>query len=197
MAFRTATRFLASGYDVGGPGDEFAYIPAEVIGQARNSLISARYVVEVPDDKAMDKKFYEERGYPEMPENNPQDSAPAVVPLPYETHSHVAPDLVPEDERTEGERVLDPASAAAGGFQIVADPAVQHTDEKIAAAQAGEEVPQGEEVQKSDQSENDEVDATPEARKLAEEGDVDLSRIEGTGSDGKVTKPDVEKHLEA
>lgn len=40
-------------------------------------------------------------------------------------------------------------------------------------------------------------EATPAAEELASEKHVDLSDVEGTGKDGKVTKPDVEKHLES
>lgn len=42
-----------------------------------------------------------------------------------------------------------------------------------------------------------EVDATDAARELAEIYDMDLSEIEGTGSEGRVIKPDVVATLEA
>lgn len=38
--------------------------------------------------------------------------------------------------------------------------------------------------------------ATPAAVKLAEEEGVDLSEVEGTGEDGKITKPDVQKFID-
>lgn len=41
------------------------------------------------------------------------------------------------------------------------------------------------------------VDVTDAARVLAEEHDIDLSRIEGSGKDGRVLKGDVEKAIEA
>lgn len=41
-------------------------------------------------------------------------------------------------------------------------------------------------------NEEPEVEATPAAEKLADEAGVDLTQVEGTGKDGKVTKPDVE-----
>lgn len=37
--------------------------------------------------------------------------------------------------------------------------------------------------------------ATDSARKLAREHGIDLSAVEGTGSGGKITKADVEKHV--
>lgn len=40
------------------------------------------------------------------------------------------------------------------------------------------------------------IDATAGARELADEEGVDLSEVEGTGQGGRITKPDVEKHLE-
>lgn len=40
------------------------------------------------------------------------------------------------------------------------------------------------------------VNATPAAKDLAEEHDLDLSSVQGSGEDGKITKPDVEAALE-
>lgn len=42
---------------------------------------------------------------------------------------------------------------------------------------------------------NEEVDATDAARELANENSVNLADVEGTGSDGRVTKDDVENYL--
>lgn len=39
------------------------------------------------------------------------------------------------------------------------------------------------------------IDATDAARKLAEENGIDLATLKGTGKDGKIGKPDVEKAL--
>jgi len=57
----------------------------------------------------------------------------------------------------------------------------------------------GNRVMKLHYTENDEVQsngsearATKEAAELAEELGVDLSSVQGTGKDGKITKPDVE-----
>jgi hypothetical protein len=43
---------------------------------------------------------------------------------------------------------------------------------------------------------NEEADATEAAIELAEELSVDLSEVEGSGTDGRITKPDVEAFLE-
>lgn len=40
------------------------------------------------------------------------------------------------------------------------------------------------------------VDATPSAQALAEEFSIDIAEVEGSGRDGKVIKPDVEKFIE-
>ncbi len=42
----------------------------------------------------------------------------------------------------------------------------------------------------------DEADASPAARELAEAEGVDLSEVEGSGEDGRILKSDVEAHLE-
>lgn len=39
-------------------------------------------------------------------------------------------------------------------------------------------------------------DATPAAVKLAAEADVDLNDVDGTGENGKITKPDVQKFID-
>lgn len=63
-----------------------------------------------------------------------------------------------------------------------------------------EPVGQGAEVQPSaepDESYPDGVKATPVARRLAEERQVDLLRVQGTGPEGRVRKADVEAYLAA
>lgn len=42
----------------------------------------------------------------------------------------------------------------------------------------------------------DEVEATEAALDLALENDLDIAGVEGTGHEGRVTKPDVKQHLE-
>ena len=54
-----------------------------------------------------------------------------------------------------------------------------------------EENPLGGPAEVSDGVVAEEVEATPAAEELAEEKDVDLSQVEGTGKDGKITKSDV------
>src|SRR3982074_2068664 len=44
-------------------------------------------------------------------------------------------------------------------------------------------------------TESDRPHASPVARRLAEEHGVDLGRVEGTGTAGRVTREDVERHL--
>lgn len=48
-----------------------------------------------------------------------------------------------------------------------------------------------------EQPQEGDVDATESAVELAQEKGVDLSKVKGSGKGGRVTKPDVESHLEA
>jgi pyruvate/2-oxoglutarate dehydrogenase complex dihydrolipoamide acyltransferase (E2) component len=43
---------------------------------------------------------------------------------------------------------------------------------------------------------DDEVFATPLAKRMAENADLDLSTVEGTGTNGRIVKSDVEKAIE-
>lgn len=66
---------------------------------------------------------------------------------------------------------------------------------------AAEEAPAAEEpaVEAADVEEapsDEDIKATPVARRLADEEGVDLSRVTGTGSSGRITKDDVQKALE-
>jgi pyruvate/2-oxoglutarate dehydrogenase complex dihydrolipoamide acyltransferase (E2) component len=47
----------------------------------------------------------------------------------------------------------------------------------------------------ADDQADDAVDATPAAVELAPEHGVDLAEVEGTGAEGRVTKPDVEQAI--
>ncbi|HEX9667477.1 MAG TPA: 2-oxoglutarate dehydrogenase complex dihydrolipoyllysine-residue succinyltransferase [Thermodesulfobacteriota bacterium] len=47
-----------------------------------------------------------------------------------------------------------------------------------------------------EEEEGPEIKATPVARRIAEENDVDLRLIEGTGPNGRITKEDIENFLE-
>jgi hypothetical protein len=56
---------------------------------------------------------------------------------------------------------------------------------------------EAEEPEQADQfTEKNDVEATDAAKELAAEQNVDLSKIKGTGKDGRVTKPDVEAELD-
>ena len=57
-----------------------------------------------------------------------------------------------------------------------------------------EEAPQVEEITQSQESSTEKI--TPIAKNLANELKIDISTIEGTGPSGRITKEDVEKHME-
>jgi pyruvate/2-oxoglutarate dehydrogenase complex dihydrolipoamide acyltransferase (E2) component len=56
---------------------------------------------------------------------------------------------------------------------------------------------EGTEASEGDSTPDDTVCATEAAQKLADEHDVDLTQVEATGAEGKITKKDVERHLES
>ena len=58
------------------------------------------------------------------------------------------------------------------------------------------EEPQKEESQEEESQESDSKDPGPAVRKLAEENDVDLSKVKGSGKDGRPTKEDVQDYIE-
>ena len=83
--------------------------------------------------------------------------------------------------------------------EAVEEKAKEARDEDLATADDAEHTAEAREAgieAASDASEEPEVDATPAAAELAEEKGVDLTDVEGTGKDGRVTKPDVEKAAE-
>ncbi len=49
----------------------------------------------------------------------------------------------------------------------------------------------------SEDTREDEIPASPLARRIARENEVDISRIEGTGPGGRISKSDVENYIEA
>ena len=59
-----------------------------------------------------------------------------------------------------------------------------------------EDCPELDKVLGGQADEPDEVNATGDARELAEKEGVDLATVNGTGKNGRITKADVEKHLE-
>lgn len=180
MAYIAKRLFPASGYVV----DKGDYVPTEVIGQAATTLESTGYVVEVPDDTDKDEQFYNERGDEFMPQDHsdPREIIPGVVPLPYETHSNLEadPTAVEDDENSEGARVLDPSSAAAGGMVGMDQGEVGGSE-----TEADDEVAQA----------NADANATQGAKDLANSEGILLSDVEGSGDDGRIVKGDVEQYL--
>ena len=81
----------------------------------------------------------------------------------------------PVDRRVEGERSTEPGQPIASASRTPAAPA--------------EQVEEAEEVETSE----DDIEATEAAGRKAEELNVDLSSVEGTGQGGRITVGDVEK----
>ena len=76
------------------------------------------------------------------------------------------------------------------------DAGVESAEATQAAEDAGAEAEQKVVDEAAEESADTTTDATPAAEALAAEEGVDLSEVEGTGKDGKVTKPDVQALLD-
>lgn len=76
----------------------------------------------------------------------------------------------------------------------VAPPSTEEADVEVEEAPDETEaaVDVDEEAVEEDQDEASEIDITPAAAELAEEHDLDLTSIEGTGKDGRILKSDVQ-----
>lgn len=74
----------------------------------------------------------------------------------------------------------------------VAAPSVEEED--VALEEAPDEADEGaaEEAVEEEQAEAPEIDITPAAAELAEEHDLELTSIDGTGKDGRILKSDVQ-----
>jgi 2-oxoglutarate dehydrogenase E2 component (dihydrolipoamide succinyltransferase) len=94
------------------------------------------------------------------------------------------------------ESVPSSSASGAGGPAAVSPPAaVPATSANDVAATAGSVQPAA--AASEDQvGEAERPHASPVARRMAEEHGVDLSRVEGTGTGGRVTREDVERHLQ-
>lgn len=97
------------------------------------------------------------------------------------------------------ENAAQVAEAGSEAQQDAKDEAEEQQDSSSAedaeAADDGSDQPAPAASQESPQE--GDVDATESAVELAQEKGVDLSNVKGSGKGGRVTKPDVESHLEA
>ncbi len=119
--------------------------------------------------------------------------------------------LVPEGKTIQINTVLAIISEAGA---IEKEPAIARSDEKVAPKEASEEIPKPipgspEAIPKVARPEPlptpaletgpsiriQDIRTSPLVRKLARENNIDLSRIQGTGLEGRITKEDVLKYL--
>ncbi|MBQ0834843.1 2-oxoglutarate dehydrogenase complex dihydrolipoyllysine-residue succinyltransferase [Marinobacter sp.] len=71
-------------------------------------------------------------------------------------------------------------------------------DSKASSAESDSDTDSDKGEAKAEQSQNSgDAILSPAARKLADENDVDPSAVKGTGKDGRVTKEDVQNHVDA
>lgn len=87
-----------------------------------------------------------------------------------------------EEPDVEVEEAPDEAEAA---VEVEEEAAAEAEEEEVVEEAAVEAV-------EEDQDEAPEIDITPAAAELAEEHDLDLTSIEGTGKDGRILKSDVQ-----
>ncbi|HEY0581646.1 MAG TPA: biotin/lipoyl-containing protein, partial [Chloroflexota bacterium] len=93
------------------------------------------------------------------------------------------------------ESAASPSASGAGGPAVSPPAAVPATSANDVAAAAGSVQPAA--AASEDQvGEAERPHASPVARRMAEEHGVDLARVEGTGTGGRVTREDVERHLQ-
>jgi pyruvate/2-oxoglutarate dehydrogenase complex dihydrolipoamide acyltransferase (E2) component len=84
------------------------------------------------------------------------------------------------------------------GVLVLAEVTAEHADspDKI-LGRVMEGPPQDRMFRKEDlESREEDIDITPAALKLAQEKDIDLSKVKGTGTDGKIILADIKGLLE-
>lgn len=107
--------------------------------------------------------------------------------------------VVPTNPDAEGNQIEDPTHPADVPVELQPDPVEVH-EHKIEADKLGVEAEFAERTKaaqaQADERQAAEVEATPAAEAHAEEKGVDLTEVEGTGKDGRVTAPDVDAAAE-
>jgi pyruvate/2-oxoglutarate dehydrogenase complex dihydrolipoamide acyltransferase (E2) component len=103
--------------------------------------------------------------------------------------------------RTEGE-VFMATSSDAKALVALQKAEVIHADQKYSTRDMGNspqnrEMKGGNAKKNTEKSAADSVQASPDAQKLAEEHKVDLSKIKGTGKNGRIVKADVQNALKS
>uniref|UniRef100_A0A453MRN7 Dihydrolipoamide acetyltransferase component of pyruvate dehydrogenase complex n=1 Tax=Aegilops tauschii subsp. strangulata TaxID=200361 RepID=A0A453MRN7_AEGTS len=83
------------------------------------------------------------------------------------------------------------APAAPSESKATPEPAAPKVEEKVPAKAPEPKAPKAEKASRS----GDRIFASPLARKLAEDNNVQLSSVKGTGPDGRILKADIEDYL--
>ncbi|GGE70287.1 dihydrolipoyllysine-residue succinyltransferase component of 2-oxoglutarate dehydrogenase complex [Streptosporangium jomthongense] len=101
------------------------------------------------------------------------------------------------EEVIKGEGDTVESGEVIGKFKEGAKGDASPADSKDSKAEADQDKEKAEE--KADSKQQDSADAilSPAARKLAEENNVDPDAVTGTGKDGRVTKEDVQNHIDS
>lgn len=124
---------------------------------------------------------------------------PASSPNPYVSEEMQGMEMIPKTFGPPQYGSPDPASAASRLMTLEDGHPLAGVDSGTAAISDdyGADVGDGGVAAAAGPHEGAEIDATDGAKELAEEENVDLTQVEGTGQDGRVTKSDVEDYIAA
>jgi pyruvate/2-oxoglutarate dehydrogenase complex dihydrolipoamide acyltransferase (E2) component len=121
-----------------------------------------------------------------------KEETPAAEDRPSET------DIRTDAEEAKAKEIRDDKGASQADSDKGRDQVRQAgIDASQEAAEDRQSDAEGTEASEGDSTPDDTVCATEAAQKLADEHDVDLTQVEATGAEGKITKRDVERHLES
>lgn len=123
------------------------------------------------------------------PEGSPAVSEPPEVPA-HEAELEAASEAEEEQAKEDRDEVEQPQAEAPENV-------VEENDAEGPDAVVGEGEPETSDSDEADSfTEKDDIEATDAAKAKANELGVDLSEVEGTGKDGRITAPDVEAAAE-
>lgn len=116
---------------------------------------------------------------------------PSSSPNPYVSEEMQGMEMIPKTVGPPQYGSPDPASAASRLMTLEDGHPLAGLDSGTAAISDD----YGADVAAGGEEPDSEIDATDGAKELAEEENVDLSQVEGTGADGRITKGDVESYI--
>lgn len=172
---------------VGSPALNGAAVEAEVVRHGRGEKI---IVYKMKRRKGYRKKQGHRQGFTEI----------RIVDIAIPSGKPARPDAPKAEakKRAEPKAKAEPASKAeAPKKEAEAAPEPEARKAKAEATEVGAKAAPEPEAPKAEAPAADEIDITDAARELAEERGIDLTKIEGTGKDGRILKSDIDKAVKA